>query len=325
MAFTDARVEVLSEEKMVNSKRDKRKKFYKKLAQQKELVFIVLPFLVLLIIFSYVPLWGWIIAFKNFNPAFGINKSPWVGLENFKMLFEDPTFYQSIRNTLGISILKYFLGFFSSITLAVLINEVRNVKFKRTVQTISYLPHFVSWVVAASIVLDVLSPNGVVNQLLLKLHIIKQSINFIGVPHLFWPLMALSDMWKEVGWNSIIYLAAMTAIDSELYEAASIDGAGRIRRIFSITLPSIVPTIKILLILNAGWILNAGFEQVFLLSNPMVIDYSQTLELYVYNYGIPMGRFSFATAAGIFNSIVSLAMVTLANRISKTLSGESAF
>lgn len=325
MTVTNASAEILSKEKMINDRKDRRKNFFKKLSQQKELVLIVLPFLILLLIFSYVPLWGWIIAFKNFNPAIGISNSPWVGLENFKMLFEDPTFYQSIRNTLGISILKYFLGFFSSITLAVLINEVRNMKFKKTVQTISYLPHFVSWVVAASIVLDVLSPDGVINQLLLKFHIIKQSINFIGVPHLFWPLMALSDMWKEVGWNSIIYLAAMTAIDNELYEAASIDGAGRIRKIFSITLPSIVPTIKILLILNAGWILNAGFEQVFLLSNPMVIDYSQTLELYVYNYGIPMGRFSFATAAGIFNSVVSLAMVTLANRISKALSGESAF
>lgn len=313
------------ESKVLSKGQINRKSFFKKLKEQRELVLIVIPFLILLLIFSYIPLWGWIIAFKNFNPAVGINNSPWVGLENFKMLFEDQAFYQSIRNTLGISILKYILGFVSSITLAVLINEVRNIKFKRIVQTISYLPHFVSWVVAASIVLNLLSPEGVINQFLLKFHIIKQAINFIGVPRLFWPIMALSDMWKEVGWNSIIYLAAMTAIDPELYEAASIDGAGRLRRIFSITLPSIVPTIKILLILNAGWILNAGFEQVFLLSNPMVIDYSQTLELYVYNYGIQMGRFSFATAAGIFNSVVSLAMVTFANRISKVLSGESVF
>ncbi|WP_084295086.1 ABC transporter permease [Caldanaerobius polysaccharolyticus] len=307
------------------NKEDSRKIFYKKLREQKELVFIVLPFLILLLIFSYIPLWGWIMAFQDYKPALGIRGSQWVGLQNFKMLFEDATFYQAIRNTLGISLLKYVIGFVSSITLAVLINEVRNIKFKKTVQTISYLPHFVSWVVAASIVLNVLSPEGIINDILLKLHVVKESINFMGIPQLFWPIMAISDMWKEVGWNSIIYLAAMTAIDNELYEAASIDGAGRLRKIFSITLPSIVPTIKILLILSAGWILNAGFEQVFLLSNPMVIDYSQTLELYVYNYGIPMGRFSFATAAGIFNSVVSLVLVTFANRLSKAVSGESAF
>lgn len=304
----------------------KQKSFFTKLVEQKELVLITLPFLVLLIIFSYVPLWGWTMAFQNYKPFLGVKHSSWVGLKNFVDLFHDKYFYLALRNTLGISCLKYITGFACSITLAVLINEVRHKTFKKIVQVISYLPHFVSWVVAASIVYNVLSPDsGIVNDLLMRLHFIKDPINFMGMPKLFWGIVAGSDIWKEVGWGTIIYLSAMTAIDSEMYEAASIDGAGRIKKIFSITLPSIIPTIKIIMILNAGWLLNAGFEQVFLLQNSTVVDVARTLELYVYNFGIPLGRYSFATAASIFNSVVALILVTTFNRLSKLLDGESAF
>ena len=303
-----------------------KKSFLKKLIEQKELIIITFPFVILLVVFSYVPLWGWVMAFQNYQPALGVQHSDWVGLKNFAELFKDKDFYFSIRNTLGISVLKFVTGFTGSIGLAVLINEVRNVKFKKAVQTISYLPHFVSWVVAASIVTNVLSTeDGIVNEILMALHFIKEPIAFMGVPGLFWGILASSDLWKEIGWGTIIYLAAMTAIDSELYEAASIDGAGRIKKIFSITLPSIIPTIKILMILNVGWLLTANFEQVYLLKNNMVMDVAQTLELYVYNLGIPLGRYSFATAAGIFTSVVSLILVLSCNRLSRLFDGESAF
>lgn len=303
-----------------------KKSFFQKVMEQKELIIITLPFLILLIVFCYVPLWGWLMAFKNYKPALGFNNSDWVGMQNFVELFTDKDFYYSIRNTLGISVLKFITGFIGSIGLAVLINEVRNAKFKKAVQTISYLPHFVSWVVAASIVTNMLSTqDGVVNEILMSLHMIKAPIAFMGVPNLFWGILAGSDLWKEIGWGTIIYLSAMTAIDKELYEAASIDGAGRIKRIFAITLPTIVPTIKILMIMNVGWLLSANFEQVYLLKNSMVMDVAQTLEIYVYNLGIPLGRYSFATAAGIFTSLVSLILVLGCNKLSKLLDGESAF
>lgn len=314
-------------EVVVNSLVPKKKKsFIQQISMQKELVILTLPFLLLLLVFNYAPLWGWITAFQDYKPAVGFSQSQWVGLKNFSDLFHDSNFYHALRNTLGIAVLKFIFGFLSSITLAVLINEVRHQKYKKVVQTISYLPHFVSWVVAANIVYSVLSTDGgIVNELLMRLHLIAHPIGFMGMPRAFWGVMVGSDIWKEVGWNSIIYLAAMTSIDSELYEAASIDGAGRLRKIFSITLPSIVPTIKILMILSIGSLLSVGFEQTYLLSNPSVLDYSQTLELYVYNYGIPLGRYSFATAAGIFNSVVALVLVTSFNKLSKMIDGESAF
>ncbi|WOC32730.1 MULTISPECIES: ABC transporter permease [Caproicibacterium] len=302
------------------------KRFSERVFEQKELILLTLPFVVLLFVFNYVPLWGWIMAFQNYKPGLGIFQSEWVGLANFKALFGDSEFYIGIRNTLGISILKLVTGYAFSILLAVLINEVRVSWFKRTVQTISYLPHFVSWVVVSGIVYSCLSTDGgVVNTVLLHLHLISKPISFMGTANLFWGIMAGSDLWKEVGWNSIIYIAAMSGIDSSLYEAADMDGAGRLRKIFHITLPGILPTVKILLILSIGSILNVGFEQTLLLSNSQTLDYSQTLELYVYNYGMEMGRYSFATAAGIFNSVVSLVLVTTFNKLSRVVTGESAF
>ncbi|HHV33058.1 ABC transporter permease [Caproiciproducens sp. LBM24188] len=304
----------------------KKKSFFASLVRQKDLVLITLPFAALLILFNYVPLWGWIMAFQNYKPGLGIFNSKWVGFKNFYDLFHDSYFFLGIRNTLGISLLKLVTGYLGSITLALLINEIKNLAFKKTVQTISYLPHFVSWVVVSGLVYTCLSTDGgVVNEILMKLHIISEPFNFMGTPKLFWGVMAGSDLWKEIGWNSIIYLAAMSGINPDIYEAADIDGAGRFRKIFSITLPGILPTIKILLILSVGNLLTVGFEQTYLLSNNMVIDYSQTLELYVYNYGMGMGRYSFATAAGIFNSVVALILVTTFNKLSKTISGESAF
>ena len=283
--------------------------------------------MIIVIIFSYVPLWGWLMAFKEYKP--GVNTvwtAPWIGLNNFKEMFTDSYFFPVIRNTLAISSLKLIFSFVSAITLAVLLNEVKNKVFKRTVQTISYLPHFVSWVVAANIVFMSLSPDGgIINTFLTKIGLIKESVPFMGMKEYFWLIVALSNVWKDVGWGAIIYLSAMSGIDPNLYEAAAIDGAGRVKRIFNITIPSIAPTIKILLVLNIGWILNAGFEQVFLLGNSSVDEVARTLEIYVYNYAMKYFRYSYGTAIGIFNSVVSFTLITIANRVSKKVNGEGIF
>lgn len=301
--------------------------FMQKLIEQRQLVILSVPFMILVIIFCYVPLWGWLMAFKEYKP--GVNtilSAPWIGLDNFKELFSDSYFYLALRNTLAISFLKLVFGFVSAITLAVLLNEVKAKVFKRTVQTISYLPHFVSWVVAANIVFMSLSPDGgIVNTILVNLGLIKESVPFMGMKEYFWVILALSNVWKDVGWGAIIYLSAMSGIDPSLYESAAIDGAGRLKRIFFITIPSIAPTIKILLVLNIGWILNSGFEQVYLLGNSSVDEVARTLEIYVYNYSMKYFRFSYGTAIGIFNSVVSFILITIANKVSKKVDGEGIF
>ncbi|ACM61621.1 carbohydrate ABC transporter membrane protein 1 (CUT1 family) [Caldicellulosiruptor bescii] len=304
-----------------------KKGIFSTIYNQRQLIVLTFPFLIMVLIFNYFPLWGWLLAFKDYKPYLGFQNSEWVGFKNFVDLFSDVYFFQALRNTLVISFLKLIFNFLSSITFAILLNEIKNMLFKRTVQTISYLPHFVSWVVAANIVYTVLSPDyGIINELLVKFHILKEPINFLGEPKYFWLIAPITEVWKEMGWNAIIYLAAMTNIDPQLYEAASIDGAGRLKRIWYITLPGILPTVKILLIMNVGWILNAGFEQMYLLQRPSTLDYSDILETYILRYGIGSGRWSYATAAGIFNSVVSLILVTTANRIaSKIGEGERVF
>lgn len=304
-----------------------KKSIWSIIRSQHQLVVLTVPFLILVLIFNYFPLWGWLLAFKDYKPYLGFGNSEWVGLKNFADLFSDTYFFQALRNTLVISILKLIFNFLSSIIFAIMLNEIKNMLFKRTIQTISYLPHFVSWVVAANIIYTVLSPEyGIINDMLVKFHILKEPINFLGEPQYFWFIAPITEVWKEMGWNAIIYLAAMTNIDPQLYEAASIDGAGRLKQIWHITLPGILPTVKILLIMNVGWILNAGFEQMYLLQRPSTLDYSDILDTYILRYGIGSGRWSYATAAGIFNSVVSLVLVTVANKIaSKIGEGERVF
>ena len=279
---------------------------------------MTIPFLVHVIIFRYVPIWGWLMAFQNYWPGKGILQQTWVGLENFKLLFDDPVFYQVLRNTLAMSIIKLAMGTISSIALALMLNEVRRMWFKKAVQTISYLPHFISWVVAANLVRDALSTDGgIINKVLMDLRIIKEPIMFLGIPTLFWWIIGASHVWKEVGWGAIIYLAAIAAIDPTLYESATIDGAGRLKQMWYITLPSIRPTISVLLIMNMGWVLSSGFEQQYLLQNGRVIDYARVFTIYELDYGIKMMRYSFATAVGIFRSVVSLVLVFSANQLAK--------
>ena len=292
--------------------------FLKKLKTQKALVAMSIPFVIWLFVFKYVPLWGWSIAFQDYKPALSMFDQTWSGLKHFKFLFDDANFYRVLRNTLGMSVINLVLGFVTAIGLALLLNEIRHSKFKKIVQTISYMPHFLSWVVAASIISYSLSTDtGIVNIVLMKLGIIHQPILWLGKETWFWGINGISDVWKNVGWNTIIYLAAITMIDPEQYEAADIDGATRLQRIRYITLPSLKPTIIILLIMNLGYILESGFEAQYLLGNPMNLDYSENLDIFVLKYGISMGNFSLATAAGIFKTVVSFIFLFSANHIAK--------
>lgn len=302
----------------------KKKGFWTTFKEQKVLYGMSLPFIVIVFIFSYLPVWGWLMAFQNYKPGKGIFEQKWVGLDHFAALFSDDKFYLVLRNTLAMSFMGLIVGFTIPILFAVLLNELRGSVFKRTVQTISYLPHFVSWVVVAGIVTKMLSTDGgAVNQLLMWLGFIDQPIQFMAQGNLFWYIVTGSDIWKEMGWSAIIYLAAISGIDQEQFEAAKVDGASRIRQIWHITLPSIAPTIAILLIMSIGHLISIGFEKQFLLGNPLVVDYSEVLDLYALNYGLGMGRFSFGTAIGMFNSVVSIILLLLANGVFKKFTKQS--
>ena len=294
--------------------------------QQKELILIALPFVVYILVFNYAPLMGWLMAFQRYRPGLGLWEQEWVGLENFKMLFSDASFIRVIRNTISMSLINLSLGFFFSIAFAVMLNELKNRHVKKIIQTVSYLPHFLSWIIVTGIVLDVLSTEtGVINQLLMALNVIEQPINFLADPKYFWWIVGFSNVWKSTGWGSIIYLSSMSSINEELYEAAEMDGANRLRKIWHITLPGIKPTIFILLLINIGNIMNAGFEVQYLLGNGLVQEVSQTIDIYVLRYGISLGNYSLATAAGIFNSVISVVLITLANKFSKAAGEESLF
>ncbi len=310
----------------LNVKKKQDKNLWGKIKKQKALVLMSIPFLIYVAIFCYAPLIGWLMAFQNFKPAKGIFEQTWVGLEQFKFLFSDPTFVKVIRNTLAMSLINLTLGFVCSIGFALLLNEVKNILAKKFVQTISYLPHFLSWIIVTGIVVEVLSTEtGIVNQLLMWFNIIDKPINFFAETKYFWGIVGAANVWKEVGWGSIIYLSAITAINPDLYEAAEIDGAGRFQKMWHVTLPGIKPTIFILLIINIGNILNAGFEVQYLLGNGLVQEVSQTIDIFVLRYGISLGNYSLATAAGIFKSVISIVLIFLANRFAKTMGEERLF
>ena len=277
------------------------------------------------VIFYYLPLAGWAMAFQNYKPKDGILHSQFIGLEKFKMLFSDATFLRVIRNTLAMGVINLVVTFVTAIAFAILLNEVRNRGGKKVVQTISYLPHFLSWIVVTGILHDMLSGTGIINELLMNAHLITQPINFFAHEKYFWPIVAFANVWKETGWNAIIYLAAITSIDPSLYEAAAIDGAGRWGKIKYVTLPGIKPTIIILLLMNVGNVLNAGFEIQYLLGNGLVQNVSQTIDIYVLKWGISQGDYAIGPAAGIFKSVVSIILIVAANQIAKRNGEERLF
>lgn len=306
-------------------KRVKTKFDWKEFKRQKVLMFWAAVFVIYGVIFYYLPLGGWVIAFQNYKPALGMFKSEFVGLQKFQQLFSDSSFLEVIRNTLAMGVINLVLTFVAAIVFAILLNEIRMKFAKKAVQTISYLPHFLSWIVVTGILRDILSGTGIVNELLMKAGATDQAINFFANPDYFWWIVGFSNVWKETGWNAIIYLAAITAIDPSLYEAAAIDGAGRWAKIRHIILPGIRPTVMILLLMNVGNVLNAGFEVQYLLGNGLVQSVSQTIDIYVLKWGISQGDYAIGTAAGIFKSFVSIVLIVLANQFAKRTGDERLF
>ena len=300
---------------------NRKKGFFRTLGGQWQLMVMSVPMLLYVLLFNYGPLWGWLTAFQDYQPKLGLAGSKWVGLDNFKFLFGREDFILSIRNTLAMSLINLVFGTISSILLAVLLNEVRNRSFKRTVQTVTYLPHFLSMVIVVGMAQNIFSSNGIINELLLKLRLVNQPVFFLGKGEYFWWLVGVINVWKEVGWNTIIYIAAMTSIDPSLYEAASIDGAGRFQRILHVTLPGIKSTFVILLIMNIGHLMEAGFEIQYLMRSGLTMKYSDTIDVFalLYSFGSSRPHYAYGVAAGMFKSVVGIILLFIANMTAKAL------
>lgn len=283
---------------------------------------LLLPML-FLAVFSFAPLFGILMAFQDYFPAKGILQSRWVGLENFDFIFSLPSTRQIFANTIIISLGKLAAGIIVPVFFALLLNEIRVIAFKRTVQTIVYLPHFLSWVVLANVVSSILGFDGPVNSLIQSMG--HDPILFLGSNVWFRPVIILSDCWKEFGYGSIIYLSALTSIDPGLYESASLDGASRLQKIFYITLPMLVPTIVLMMALNLGNILNAGFDQIFNLYNPLVYETGDIIDTYVYRIGLLSMQYSLATAVGLIKSVIGFVLIMSSNLVSRKLVSRSIF
>lgn len=302
-----------------------RKKWLKKLYRQRHVQVMALLGVAWMFIFNYIPMYGIIIAFKEYDIIRSISEAPWVGLMHFREFLEDENLVNVVRNTLGISLLKLLIGFPLPIIFALFLNELRSVKFKRAVQTISYLPHFLSWVVLGGILATWLADVGIINNLLLALNLIDEPISYLAEPQYFWGIIISSDIWKELGWSAIIYLAAISSVSPEMYEAATIDGAGRFQKMWYITLPSIKPTISILFILAVSGVLNSNFDQILVLRNSLNDSASNVVDYYVYQTGLLSGRYSYSTAVGLIKSVIALILLLIANQVSKKINNTSLF
>ncbi len=309
----------------LEDKRISKQNFFQVFKRQKYLQAMVWPGIIWMIIFNFIPMIGIIIAFKDYTIIDTIWSAPWVGLQNFVEFFKDENFPILMKNTLGISLLKLLIGFPLPIIFAILLSELYNEKLKKFTQTISYMPHFLSWVVLGGIMINWLGESGVVNNLITTLGISKQPIGFLSNPKYFWWIAIFSDIWKETGWNAIIYLAAIAGINPTLYEAAKIDGAGKLQQIFHITLPSIKGTITVLFILAVSGILNTNFDQILVLQNPLNLPSSEVIDTFVYKTALRSSRFSYATAVGLFKSVIALILLVSANMMSKKFNDRSLF
>ncbi len=314
------------------NKLEKKKKItWRKVWLQRELILMSIPLVLYKILFSYVPITGWAMAFQKFKPSIrSMWEQEWVGFEHFAKLLNKndlfgEVFLRSVRNTFGQSILTLALGYFCAIGLSLLINEVRNRGFKRIVQNIFYLPHFLSWIIATGMIATALSmpsSGGFINSVLMNLNLISEPIAFLQKPEYFWGIVAGGHLWKELGWNTIIYLAAMTAIDPSLYEAAEIDGANRYHKMWHITLPCIKSTVMILLIMSTGQLLEAGFEIQYFLGGTVTASTAQTIDIFVLQYGLQLHNYSLATVAGILKTGVSIVFVFFANWLAGRLGSD---
>jgi putative aldouronate transport system permease protein len=290
-------------------------RFLRDLYVNRELYLIFIPVLAYYILFHYGPMYGAIIAFKNYRPVQGILGSPWVGLKHFKTFFGSYYFWTLLRNTLTLSITSLLVSFPSEILLALLLNELKSKKFARVVQTVTYMPHFISLVVVCGMVLQFTKSNGFITYLLGFFGFPQQTM--LNNPNLFLPVYVISGIWQEIGWGSIIYLAALAGIDQELYEAAEIDGAGRLKKMIYITLPGLLPTITVLFIMRVGKIMSLGSEKVLLLYNPAIYDKADVISTYVYRRGIENTDWSFSAAVGLFNSVINFLLVLSVNELSR--------
>lgn len=292
---------------------------FRRFVRQWDIQLMIVPGVLIVFVFAYLPMYGSLSAFQNYDLFKGFWHSRWIGLDNFRMFFHAPDFWTIMRNTLVISLLKIAIVFPAPIVLALMLNEIRSMAFKRIIQTISYLPHFLSWVIVAGFVGSMLAvDNGSLNMLLQHLNLIHEPINWLSVPNYFWTILVSANLWKDIGFSSIVYLAAISGIDPHLYEAAGIDGAGRVKQILLVTIPSIFPIIVIFLILAIGNMMNAGFEDLLLLAkNPILRDVAEVIDTHVYRVGIESSRYSYAAAIGLFKAVISIALLTGANALAR--------
>ncbi|WDQ35793.1 ABC transporter permease subunit [Paenibacillus marchantiae] len=294
------------------------------LRRDQSLYLLALPGILFFLVFKYIPMWGIIIAFQDYSPFRGIQGSEWVGLQHFTELFANPDFALLFRNTLAISLLNLILFFPFPILISLGLNELRSVAYKRLIQTIIYMPHFLSWVIIAGLTLLLFAKGtGLINELFTLWG--WPRVDILTNPDSFWVMVTLQAMWKEAGWGTIVFLAAMASVDTQLYEAARMDGAGRLRQIWHITLPAIRSVIIVLLILRLGDIMEVGFEQIFLMYNGAVSEVAEVFDTYVYRTGIEQGDFSYSTAVGLFKSVIGLVLVVVANRVVKRMGQEGVY
>ena len=301
---------------------ERRQSFWRLLWRDHFYVLMILPVVIYFLLFSYYPMYGVLIAFKNYMPSKGILGSEWIGLTNFKQFFEGIYFWRLLRNTLLISVYSLVFGFPVPIIFALMLNEFRDGFFKRFIQTLSYLPHFISTVVTCGMIINFLSPtNGILN-IGIKL-LGGKAINFLGYPRYFRSIYVISGIWQEFGWGSIIYIAALSGVDQEMYEAARIDGAGRFKQMLYITLPSIANTMIILLIMNVGNIMSVGFEKIILLYSSSTYETSDVISTYVYRMGLQSLQYSYSAAVGLFNSVINVILLVGSNAFARKLTGSS--
>lgn len=310
----------------VNAKKRFQTHDYKKLGRNiyrdRWLYAMFLPVLVYFIIFKYVPMLGTVIAFKDYKIGKGIIGSEWVGLYHFKRLFSSPNFYTILRNTLMLNLLNLVFGFPAPIILSVLINEVLHKTYKRTVQTVLYVPHFISWVILGGMIIQIFALDGPVNNILATIIPNYKNISFMGTNKHWIAVYVLSGIWQSAGWGTVIYLAAITNVDQQLYEAARIDGANKFQQIFNVTLPCIAGTIAVMLIMRVGSILTVGFEQIYMLQNKGVLEVSDVISTYEYRVGLQDRQYSYTTALGLFKGIIGLILVMGTNKITTMLGEE---
>ena len=287
----------------------------KRIKKNTSVYLIFLPTLLYYFIFKYIPMFGTVIAFQDYSITKGFFGSEFIGLEHFRTFLSNYKFFELLRNTLVISGLNLLLGFPAPIIFALLLNETKHFRFKKAVQTITYMPHFISMVVICGIIRDFTKDTGVITQMLMKMGI--ETGTMLSKPNLFLPIYILSDIWQETGWNAIIYMAALAGVDQQLYDAASVDGANGFQKLLYVTIPSIMPTIVIMLILRLGSVLNVGFEKILLLYNPGIYETSDVISTYVYRKGLLEFNYSYSTAVNLFNSVINFLMLILANNFSK--------